>query len=151
MQVLTDVQTKTAAGVCHPGKGRCGTCVQAPPGLSKVAARSEPNQKLPHRPHSPTTAVPRGEAPPRSAGTMGWRGGRCLWDSGKGGDRATDTVCDHIAPGGCAATGLSFPRFGIPTEPSAPFLDEFPRHFNCNLVRPLELLLRGKPRGHACL
>lgn len=136
-------QLQTSGPDCQLKKIRRGAdwvCVPALPGLCTTPPRTERGQAPPGPTLcSPTTAVPCGEAPPRSAGTMGWGGGRCRSERSRGrGTRPPTSRQGCNANSGCAAAALSFPGSGVPTEPSALLLAGF-------LQRPCILI--SSPQG----
>lgn len=78
IQLLSDAQTKTTA---RPWKGRGAEvhsgCLFEDHRLGLGCAAPSVGSQPPPRTPQPLQCLPAGEAPPRSAGTMGWGGGRC--------------------------------------------------------------------------
>lgn len=129
------------ARVCQLGKGR-GAGQIRDACLSPIGSpRSLPGASLGRISPSPCTPPPLQcrTAPPRSAGTMGWGGGRCRSERSRGRGLRPQTAGQRTRRArwlGCRLT--QFPRLPGPAELSAPSLNEFPsrpEHFNFILAR----------------
>lgn len=122
-----------------------------------VPSRNEPRQDLPLPPALPhhCSAVSGGTSQIRRNNGQGRGQVRLRAHHRARGRGHRQQDCEYTSRGGRAANSISFPSSGgVPAEPSAPFLDEFPlrpRHFNFVPARRLALSLRRKPPGHAPL
>lgn len=108
----------------------------------------------PQRSHHCSAEFP--EAPPRSAGTMGWGGGRCGLEQQRARDTATDPKAGRtlLRGGGCADPCLSFPAvLGSLQSRALLLLEAFslmPRALISSALRGLPSRAPGsKPPGYA--